>query len=60
MTSYLPALALLKSSYDQHGVTYLDYMAPFVGDTIRADAGDQISTAELRSALFDRYGLDVP
>ena len=60
MTSYLSALALLKTSYDQHGATYLDYMTPFVGDTIRAAAGDQISATELRAALIDRYGLEVP
>ncbi|MDE0699784.1 MAG: hypothetical protein OXH61_03555 [Acidimicrobiaceae bacterium] len=60
MNSYLSALALLKTSYDQHGVTYLDYVTPFVGDTIRSVGRKQINTAQVRSALIDRYGLEIP
>ena len=57
---YLSALALLKTAYDQHGTTYLDYVAPFVGDTIRSTGKSEIKTDELGAAIVDRYGLKIP
>ena len=57
---YLSALALLKTAYDQHGATYLDYVTPFVGDTIRSTGKSEIKTDELRAAIVDRYGLKIP
>ena len=57
---YLSALALLKTAHDQHGATYLDYVTPFVGDTIRATGTRRIDSGGLRAALIDRYGLEFP
>lgn len=57
---YLCALALLKMSYDQYGTTYLDYLAPFIGDTIRSMAHDQVAAGDLRKSLKIEYGLDIP
>ena len=57
---YLSALALLKTAYDRHGATYLDYVTPFVGDTIRSTGLTKIDSIDLRSALVNRYGLEIP
>ena len=57
---YLSALALLKTAYDQHGATYLDYVMPFVGDTIRSTGMTEINSSTLRDALANRYGLEIP
>ena len=57
---YLCALALLKMSYDQYGTTYLDYLAPFIGDTIRSMGQSEISAGDLHIALENEYGLAVP
>lgn len=59
-SDYLSALALLKVAYDERGSTYVDYVVPFVGDTIRAACADSITTPELKAALLERYGLDLP
>lgn len=57
---YLSALALMKTAFDQHGATYLDYVTPFVGDTIRSVGRIKISGGELRNAIVKRYGLEIP
>jgi len=57
---YLCALALLKMSYDQYGTTYLDYLAPFIGDTIRSMGRSEVSAGDLRNSLRGEYGLDIP
>lgn len=57
---YLCALALLKISYDQYGTTYLDYLTPFIGDTIRSMGSAEVSARELHDALERKYGLVVP
>ena len=57
---YLCALALLKISYDQYGTTYLDYLTPFIGDTIRSMGSVEVSARELHDALERKYGLGVP
>ena len=57
---YLSALALLKTAYDQHGATYIDYVTPFVGDTIRSTGMSTIDSGQLRDALVARYGLEIP
>ena len=57
---YLCALALLKTSYDQYGTTYLDYLTPFIGDTIRSMGASEVSRRGLHDALEDKYGLSVP
>ena len=57
---YLHALALLKISYDQYGTTYLDYLTPFIGDTIRSMGPTGVSARELHDALERKYGLNVP
>ncbi len=57
---HLCALALLKMSYDQYGTTYLDYLTPFIGDTIRSMDHDEVSASDLHVALEREYGLDVP
>ena len=56
---YLCALALLKTSYDHYGTTYLDYLTPFVGDTIRSMGLSEVSSRELHEALKREYGLDI-
>lgn len=57
---YLSALALLKVSYDEHGSTFVDYVLPFVGDTIRASGTTNVTVTKLKTDLHDRYGLDIP
>lgn len=57
---YLCALALLKTSYDNYGTTYLDYLTPFVGDTIRSIGLAEVSARELHEALKQEYGLEMP
>ncbi|WP_420612265.1 hypothetical protein [Candidatus Spongiisocius sp.] len=57
---YLSALALLKTAYDEHGATYLDYVTPFVGDTIRAAGTSRIDSGGIGEALVERYGLEIP
>ena len=57
---YLCALALLKISYDQYGTTYLDYLSPFIGDTIRSMGHAEVSPRDLQDALKQEYGLDIP
>ena len=57
---YLCALALLKTTYDQYGTTYLDYLTPFIGDTIRSMGASEVSRRELHDALENEYGLSVP
>jgi len=57
---YLSTLALLKTSYDRHGATYLDYVTPFVGDTIRSTGTRAIKPKDLRDAIVKRYGIEIP
>lgn len=57
---YLSTLALFKTAYDRHGATYLDYVTPFVGDTIRSTGTSGITTRDLRRAIVDRYGIEIP
>lgn len=57
---YLSALALLKSSYDERGSTYVDYVSPFVADSIRAAGASSVTTSDIRDLLVDRYGLELP
>lgn len=59
-SDYLSALALLKISYDEYGATYVDYITPFVGDTIRATGLASISSEQIRTALTERYGIIIP
>lgn len=57
---YLSTLALFKTAYDRHGATYLDYVTPFVGDTIRSTGRHAIKTKDLREAIVNRYGIEIP
>lgn len=57
---YLSALALLKTNYDQRGTTYLDYITPFVADSIRAENMTAIDEPAVPQLTFDRFGIAVP
>ncbi len=55
----LATLALLKANFDS-GIDHLDMLLPFVADRILCYSSDDFSAEDIRSALVDAYGLQVP
>lgn len=57
---YLSALALLKTNYDQRGATYLDYITPFIADSIRTENTPAIDESAVAGLTLERFGITIP
>jgi len=55
----LATLALLKANFDS-GTDHIDMLVPFVLDCIAAHPTDDFGADDIRAALFDRYGFQIP
>lgn len=55
----LATLALLKANFDS-GTDHIDMLVPFVLDCIAAHPTDDFGPDEIRAALLDRHGFQIP
>lgn len=58
-TSTLTSLAILKVDVDR-GNDYLDYLKPFVLQTLVDNKGDAIKSKTVRQHIATQFGLDIP
>jgi hypothetical protein len=59
-TATLTSLAMLKVNRDLRDIDYIDYLRPFVVESLRVHHPDPVNDQEITDALRSDFGLRVP